>query len=277
MVEIKMLPIAKILVPERLRKVEEGHALAISASIVEHGLINPITVRATPRAEKPWTLVAGAHRLRAVELTDDHEIEAIVVAADAAEGRMQEIVENLFRNELSALDRAIFVVTYREVWEEKHGAIARGRPGNSVNLTELLAEEGHNGFSAHVADRLGLSVSAIERAQKIGKSLVPELRHTLRGTPEADNQSTLLRLAKLPPDEQRAIAQTGGTKGSISPAGPAPTPVNPQHKFYDTLVATWDRADPATRRRFLEFAASPQGRKSAGGDQVATEVGGGAS
>lgn len=45
MAEYKSIPIEKIFVPERLRAVEEDHALAIQASIVEHGLINPITVR----------------------------------------------------------------------------------------------------------------------------------------------------------------------------------------------------------------------------------------
>lgn len=71
MAEFKSIALTDIIVPERLRLVEEDHALAIQASIVEHGLINPITVRRTPPATKPfkpYTIVAGAHRLRAVEL-----------------------------------------------------------------------------------------------------------------------------------------------------------------------------------------------------------------
>lgn len=210
MPEFKTLPLDKILVPERLRVVEDDHALAIQASIVEHGLINPITVRATPRAARPYTLVAGAHRLRAYELADDdwsREIEALVIEGDKDEAALVEITENLFRNELSALDRAMFVMSYREIWERKYGKIdpKGGRPRNSVNLTEILAQEASAGFSSHVAERLGLSVSAIERAQRIALKLSPDIRRELRGTPDADNQSLLLKLAKMPPELRTAV------------------------------------------------------------------------
>ncbi|WP_246739699.1 ParB N-terminal domain-containing protein [Martelella sp. HB161492] len=50
MAATKTIPIAKIHVPERLRAVEDDQAAAISASIAEHGLLNPITVLATPAA-----------------------------------------------------------------------------------------------------------------------------------------------------------------------------------------------------------------------------------
>jgi ParB family chromosome partitioning protein len=129
MAEFRMIPLADIIVPERLRAVEEDHALAIQASIVEHGQINPITVRRTPPATKPFktfTLIAGAHRMRAMELLDLWEIEAVILDADRDEAQLLEISENLFRNELSALDRAVFVITYRDAWERKHGKIRRG-------------------------------------------------------------------------------------------------------------------------------------------------------
>ncbi|MGQ4812513.1 ParB N-terminal domain-containing protein [Agrobacterium vitis] len=51
MAEFKTIPIDQIVVPERLRAVEEDHALAIAQSIVEHGLLNPITVRNTRAAK----------------------------------------------------------------------------------------------------------------------------------------------------------------------------------------------------------------------------------
>lgn len=207
MAEFKSIPLDKIHVPERLRAVEEDHALAIQASIVEHGLINPITVRHVPnqaKGKKPYVLIAGAHRLRAVELNDESEIEALIVKADADEAQLLEITENLFRNELSALDRAMFVMSYREAWERKYGKIA---PGNRVNITQLIADEAQAGFSKHVAERLGCSIETIKLAQRIGKSLAPELRHRLRGRPEADNQSLLLKLARLEPARQQLVAR----------------------------------------------------------------------
>ena len=210
MAQFKTIAIDQIVIPERLRAVEEEHALAIAQSIVEHGLINPITVRHTPNAkEGSYTLVAGAHRLRAVELNDDSDIEALVIEADKDEAQLVEITENLFRNDLSVMDRAVFVQSYREVWERKRGKInpKGGRPGNSVNLTELLGAEAEASvFARHVADRMGVSRSAIERLNRIAKNLRPEVRAAVRGTPIADNQSELLKIARMEPSRQRQIA-----------------------------------------------------------------------
>lgn len=208
MAQFKTIAIDQIVIPERLRAVEEEHALAIAQSIVEHGLINPITVRHTPNAKGGgYTLVAGAHRLRAVAINDDSEIEALVIEADKDEAQLVEITENLFRNDLSVMDRAVFVQSYREVWERKNGKVEPGRPGNSANLSQLIAEEAEAGsFSEHVADRMGLSKRSIERLHKIAKHLRPEVRAAVRGTPIADNQSELLKIAKMEPSRQRQIA-----------------------------------------------------------------------
>src|SRR5690606_18295837 len=105
------------LVPERLREVDEDYALALAASIRTHGLLNPITVRATPRAARPYTLIAGVHRYRGAELAGLKEIEAAVVKADKAEARLMEVAENLIHNDLSVIDRAMCIIALREAWE----------------------------------------------------------------------------------------------------------------------------------------------------------------
>jgi len=220
MAQFKTIAIDQIVIPDRLRAVEEEHALAIAQSIVEHGLINPITVRHTPNAkEGSYTLVAGAHRLRAVAINDDSEIEALVIEADKDEAQLVEVTENLFRNELSVMDRAVFVQSLREGWERKDGPITRGGDrkskgqndpliGNRVNLTLLLAEEAsaRGGFIQHVADRMGVSREALIRLNRIAKNLRPEVRAAIRGTPIADSQSELLKIAKMEPSRQRQIA-----------------------------------------------------------------------
>lgn len=262
MPEFKSLSLDKIVVPDRLRAVEDDHALAIQASIIEHGLINPITVRATPRGARPYTLVAGAHRLRAYELADEdwsREIETLVIEGDKDEAALVEITENLFRNELSALDRAMFVMSYREIWERKHGKIEAGRRGNSANIAQLLEDEAASGFSTHVADRLGLSKRSVENAQRIGKHLNPALRRELRGTPEADNGSLLLKLAKMPPERQSQIVVAyrdhRDIKQALSltePNAKAQSAKSLQDELLERLIATWARADAKTRAAFLK-------------------------
>jgi len=261
MADFKTIRIDQIAIPERLRAVEEDHALAIAQSIVEHGLLNPITVRWTPAAGKgqtPYTLVAGAHRLRGTVLNDDSEIEAMVVEADQAEAQLIEITENLFRNDLSVIDRAVFVQSYRDVWEQKHGKIEPGRPANRANLAQLISDEAEAGFSQHVADRMGFSVRTTKRLSQIAKRLHPTLRAALRGTPSADNQTLLLKLAKEGPKEQVKIAaglsKEPDIKKVLTLLQPPKVPASAddaQKVVRLQLDAAWAKADKATKRFFL--------------------------
>lgn len=283
MAEFRRIRIDQIHIPERLRAVEEDHALAIAQSIVEHGLLNPITVRSTPNMNKgatPYTLVAGAHRTRAEVLNDEAEIDAMVVEADQAEAQLVEITENLFRNELSVIDRAVFVQTYRDVWEQKYGKITRGGDhkakdqvdplsGNRINLIQILGDEAESGFSKHIADRMGLSVPSIKRLNQIAQNLSPKLRAALRGTPAADNQSVLLKLAKEGPTKQAGIAAALEKEPDIKKVlawakEPAPpmSDADKQRVVRTQLDAIWKKADGPTRQFFLVDVVAASGMPS---------------
>ncbi|WP_375662983.1 ParB/RepB/Spo0J family partition protein [Bartonella sp. CL266QHHD] len=132
MAQFQKLALDVIVVPERIRPVDDEHAKALAQSMAREGLMNPITVRHTPNAkEGNYTLIAGAHRLRAAELLGYSEIDAVVVQADKDNAALLEVAENLFRNELSVIDRALFVQTYRELWEKKYGEIKVGGDGSN--------------------------------------------------------------------------------------------------------------------------------------------------
>lgn len=264
MSEFKEISITDIHIPERLRTVDEDHALAISASIVEHGLFNPITVRKTPNGKAKFTLIAGAHRMRAIELCDDIQIAATIVSADKDEAALIEITENLIRNDLSALDRAYFVQTYRDVWENKIGKIKTGPKGNELirdklSLIDTLQEEAARGFASVCAERLGCSEKAIQRANRIARKLTPTIRKAVQGTAIADNQSALLKLAALEPSDQKKIAvalkKTGSDlKQSMTLLkGHQREELDPQQVLFDRLVDTWSRANDETKANFTKF------------------------
>ncbi|WP_208431542.1 ParB/RepB/Spo0J family partition protein [Bartonella doshiae] len=145
MAQFQKLALDVIVVPERIRPVDDEHAKALAQSMAREGLMNPITVRHTPNAkEGNYTLIAGAHRLRAAELLGYSDIDAVVVQADKDNAALLEVAENLFRNELSVIDRALFVQTYRELWEKKFGEIKIGRNKKSkVQLAPLIDGGGH--------------------------------------------------------------------------------------------------------------------------------------
>lgn len=269
MASFKSIPLKSIHVGDRARPVDEDHALAIAASMAERGLINPITVRSTPNAKKgetPYTLVAGGHRLRGAELNQWPDIDAIIVSADAAEAQLMEISENLFRNELSALDRAIFVQKFREIYEDKHGKIDRtlnlkqGQVSPKSNDWTSVFSPGRE-LSERVQERLGFGRSTYFNVTKIGQNLHPTLRQAIRGTDAEDDQSQLLKLAKLPKDEQVKIAaalkEEPDLKRALAFTKPpalvsTPTPVS-QSSLLTKLTAAWDDASEETRAAFLEY------------------------
>lgn len=268
MAELKTVVVDDIIVPARLRAVDDDHALFLSADIAANGLINPITVRRTPPATrpfKPFTLIAGAHRLRACVMLDRRDVDCFVVEAGAGEALLLEVSENLIRNELSALDRAVFVIKYREAWEAKHGAIRSGpairdklSPIAGVSILDAVEAMEGSSFFEHAAARLGVHPKSIKRAQQIGSGLSPALRQALRGSPVADNQSQLLKLAAMEPARQKQIAVSFTVDKDISRAIELTDPnakekadASQQDGILSRLISTWSRADAKTRAAFL--------------------------
>ncbi|SOC46598.1 ParB family chromosome partitioning protein [Rhizobium subbaraonis] len=257
---LKSIPLTQILVGDRARPVDLEHAAAIAGNMVDRGLINPITVRATPAAgggKTPYTLIAGGHRLEAARMNGWEEIEAIVVSADAAEAQLIELSENIFRNDLSKLDRAIFVVKFREIFEEKHGRIdpKGGRPKKQANDWPVIFAPGKE-LSQRVQDRLGFGASTYKNVTKIGLKLHPMLRAALRGTGYEHDQKLLLKLAGMPVHEQTGIAAAlkfePDLKKVLATDKAPKAVVDAQEAIFAKVCKLLEKADDATIRRVLD-------------------------
>ncbi|MDG3580381.1 ParB N-terminal domain-containing protein [Rhizobium sp. YJ-22] len=258
MAEHLSIPLAKIHVGDRVRPIDEEEAQIIAVSLTERGLINPITVRKAPAAnggKTPFILVAGGNRLRAAQINGWDEIDAVVVQADAEEAQLIELSENLYRNELSALDRAVFVMKYREIWEEKHGKINPngGRPKKQDHDDPVFCAGLE--LSKRVQDRLGFGPASYKRVSRIGQNLRPELRALLRGTATADDQSQLLKLVKMSAEDQLRIAaalkEGADLKQVLSWTKPAKPAVDPQENIFEKVKALLAKAEDATLLRVL--------------------------
>lgn len=100
---------------DRLRAVNEAYAQVLAAAFQgPGGQRTPIEI--VRRGER-YRLVFGAHRFRAAEIAGWSEIRAIVTDATDAELRLREIDENLIRHELTALDRARFLLERKRIYE----------------------------------------------------------------------------------------------------------------------------------------------------------------
>lgn len=261
MVEFIRATISSIHVGERLRPIDMDYAEAIAASMSERGQISPIMIRKTPAKKgTPFTLVAGGYRTTAASLLGWTEIDAIIVKADAVEAQLLEISENLYRNELNPLDRAIFVTKYRELHEEKYGKITRGGDQKSNRHDDGLIFSNGREIAEKVKERFGFGQSTYERTVRIGQNLAPELRNAVRGTAAENDQSQLLTLAKLPREDQvkvaAALAHDPDVKKALSftkPPALVGSPALPsQSTILTKLIAAWDEASEETRDSFLE-------------------------
>lgn len=157
------------------REFDEERLQELAASIRQYGVLNPVLVKPSERAGR-YTLIAGERRLRASKLAGLTSIPAIVdQEADEAGSRTLaiQLVENLQRSDLSALERAHAI-----------GAL-KGAFGLSVR---------------DVAERLGISKSMVQRSLDI-LTLPDDLLNALR---QGASESKVLLLAKIEDEEIRA-------------------------------------------------------------------------
>ena len=120
--------ICDVIVPEDHRKVDHEIVSQIAGSIRANGLWHPIVVRRRKRervfgkvAKPVIVLVAGAHRLKAAELAGLNEIPCVFLEGDTRGARLVAIEENLFRKDLTALERAEQLALWVKITEEAGG------------------------------------------------------------------------------------------------------------------------------------------------------------
>ena len=95
---ITKLKLTDITVKERLRGVDSEKVERLKESILRSGLIHPITVSG-------GVLVAGLHRLTAFKELGLEEIDCHIIDDDELLKKEIEIDENLYRNELTVLEK----------------------------------------------------------------------------------------------------------------------------------------------------------------------------
>jgi len=124
-----LLPVDQIHVGERFRAAYESRIDELAASIELFGQQQPIVVGPLLRSGKyrgKHRLVAGLHRLRAVERLGRTEIWAEIQEGSGDYLRLLELVENLHRAELTALDRATFTAEFKRLYETVFPQVSHG-------------------------------------------------------------------------------------------------------------------------------------------------------
>ena len=104
-IQILYIPVLQILpCPSQPRRVFDPEALReLSSSIVQYGILQPLTVRQVPQG---YELIAGERRLRAARLAGLKEVPCILLDADEEHAAMLTMIENLQRRDLDYLEEA---------------------------------------------------------------------------------------------------------------------------------------------------------------------------
>lgn len=201
---LRRIPVALIDTPaERLARVRPERVETIRASAAETGLLQPIVVMA---AGERFRLIAGAQRLAAMRAAGEAEIEARVYedgSLDADGLTLAEIVENLIRRELSALERAEHLATLSEVLERRHPQAGRGGDRRSDKFKKAASDQSAIfAVRSEVAEKTGLSDRSLRDALAIVRGLTADSKARLRGTAAEDNGAWLKALAAAEPELQ---------------------------------------------------------------------------
>ena len=153
----------------------------LAASIGEHGVLQPLSVRRVPGG---YELISGERRLRASRMAGLEEVPCILVSVDGQESSLLALVENLQRRDLDFVEEAL--------------ALSR-----LIQTYHLSQEE--------AAKKLGKSQSAVANKLRLLK-LPPEVLALLREKGFTERHArALLRLES--PEQQTAAARAVVERG----------------------------------------------------------------
>lgn len=257
---ITELPVADIVVEQRLRPVSDAGVEAIMASVAELGIIkDPVHVRKVPHRGNKLILMAGGHRLEAAKRMGWDMIPASVWTCNDTWARLLEVDDNLAGAELTALDNAVFLAERKRLYEELHPETKRGLAGAKArwdDATELSS------FASATAEKFGLSERQVRKIASAGAKLDPQECQQLRLAPRPVSLADLQTIGKIGDTVERyevveALA-TGRAKSAAKARKAYQTrdqiavQVDPAEAEYNELFKLWSRASKKVRLRFVE-------------------------
>jgi ParB family transcriptional regulator, chromosome partitioning protein len=198
---------------------DDGELAELAASIAEHGVIQPVVVRASGGE---YELIAGERRVRAARQAGLTTVPAVV--RDSSNEQLLELalVENVQRADLNAIEEA---QAYRELidrfgltHEEVAHRVGKSRVAisNALRLLDLAAETRAAIVDGSIAEGHGRALAAITvpELQRAVLQVVLERRLSVRQTEELvrrrRNQGPRAGRVPLSPDLQDLEAQLRG-------------------------------------------------------------------
>lgn len=257
---VTSLPVADIVVEQRLRPVSNAGVEAIMASVTELGIIkDPIHVRKVPHRNNKLILMAGGHRLEAAKRLGWEEIPSTLWTCNDTWARLLEVDDNLASAELTPLDNALFLAERKRLYEQLHPETKAGVAGGLAR--QGLASDMMS-FAGSTAEKFGISKRHVERMTAAGAKLAPDEAQRLRDAPRPVTLADLQQIAKINETVERYEVVDMLAKGTAKNAATArkkwkfrdrpQVEESPTDAEYLRVKAAFIRARKSARRRFAE-------------------------
>lgn len=164
------------------RKIFEEQALAeLSASIKEHGVLQPLLVR--PMADGSYRLVAGERRYRAARMAGVTEVPVTIREMTDEEESIFALIENLHREDLNAIEEAqgikTLIDTFGFTQEEAAQKVGKSRTAVTnilrvLNLPEDISNLVRDGKISMGHARALLSFEDAAEASRVAQLVVKD-------------------------------------------------------------------------------------------------------
>ena len=223
--------------PYQPRKIFDEEALnELASSIKEHGVFQPIIVK---KSIKGYDIIAGERRFRASKMAGLEKIPAIV--REFTDDQMMEIalLENLQRENLSAIEEA---TAYKSMIEH-------------LNLTqdELAKRVGKS--RSHVTNIIGLL-----RLPKVVQDMISDNRITMghaRALSKLNDDDEIISLANKIVDDKLVVRDIENITGNENVAKKVKvnrTPVVSQYKYVEDILRDKFDAKVSVKSKKIEIA-----------------------
>jgi len=128
------------------RTFSEAELNELSASIKQHGVIQPIVVRPMKGAQDRFEIIAGERRWRASQMAGLHDVPIVTVEVSDSDALEIAIIENVQRADLNAMEEAQGYHALAAEFKRSQDDIAkivgksRSHVANMMRLTKLPAD-----------------------------------------------------------------------------------------------------------------------------------------
>jgi len=190
--EVIDIPIDKIKVINRMRKIDENNVSGLMTSIKEINLLHPICVA---RRGNDFILISGNHRREAFARLNKKYIPAVVREDNALVNQLVEIEENIVSKKNNAIQEAQQIVRREEILVQLGRKAVIG--SNQYTEDKITNEE--------LARQLGLSRRVYGYKKQVA-NMVESAQAILSETKFANNMMDMVKLTKEESNIQLEVA-----------------------------------------------------------------------